>query len=131
MKKVWFICSLLGIVTLWVVDATFTYKGKEFTFLDGAQPILSADVKMRSNYQTHLETYNLHVPFDEVWSNAEVELIDHKGWRLGDHTAELQNFNLPSNNETVSLIRGKVDNHADFIPGTETTDTYIEVRKRL
>lgn len=129
MKKAWFVFSLLGIATLWAIDATYLRHNKEFKFLDGAQPVMSTDVVILPNIPTHLETYNLHVPFDEAWSRAEVELVDHKGYRLGGSNSELQSFNL-SNHKVVSLVRGKVDSQQDFIPGTESTDTFVQIRTR-
>lgn len=130
MKKAWFVCLLLVIGTLWAIDATYLRRNKEFRFLDGAQSVFSADVVIRPHSPTHVETYNLHMPFDEAWSLAEVELIDHRGWKLGDHSVDTQDFNLP-HRTVVSLIRGKVDNRQDFIPGTEATDTCVEIRTRM
>ena len=129
MSKAWLVCSLLGVASLGVIDATINRHNPEFRFLDGAQSVLNTDIVLRPHRPAHLETFNLHVPFDEAWSTAESELCDQKGWSLGDHSSELQNFNL-HDKRTVSLIRGKVDSHQDFIPGTEGTDTYVEVRTK-
>lgn len=130
MNKAFIVSLLLGVGALWVIDATFTRHNPEFKFLDGAQSIASRNVVLLPHIPTRLETYDLHVPYDQVWSTAQNELCGEKGWRLGNRTSEMQNFNY-NHIKTVSLIRGKFDSKQDFIPGTEDTDTCVEVRTKL
>jgi len=96
--------------------------------MNGAQSLISRDTVLMSNKPTHIDTFNLHVPYDQAWCLAQDELCDRNGWKLGNHSAECQSFNLRGKC-TVSIMRGKVDLNEQFVPGTDDTDTYVEIRK--
>lgn len=128
MNKAWIVSSLLGVGALWVGGARIFRHNSPFGFLDGAQWISAEDIAVNANHYTHVETFSLHMPFGEAWSRAQNELCAKDGWRLGFHTEQYQDF-LDHGSVSVSLVRGKVDAGDQFIPGTENTDTYVEVRK--
>jgi len=123
MNKAWLVSSFLGMATLGVIAVTSKRHGSGYRFLEDAQPVASKDVRFRTNHHAHVDVFNLH----DAWAQAELELCDKDGWRIGSHSVDCQNFNL-RDRYTVCLVKGRLDDHQDFIPGTEKTDTSVYVR---
>ena len=129
MNKVTLVSSFLAAATLGVVARVIGGPTPGFKFLSGSHLISSVDTKTRFHQHVRLDRFNLHVPFDEAWGAAQSELCASKqGWKLGSGSSDWQNF-VFKNHETISMIRGKVDDQLNFLDGTEQTDTFVVVQR--
>ena len=127
MKKAWLVCSLLGAASVWVACHSSGPQGLKCRFMEGADLVAAEDVGISPNRATHVEYYNLHEPYDQVWGEAQSELCQDDGWNLGSRSQQCQSFNF-QRQETVVLARGRLDSSENIIDGTDGTDSFVEVR---
>ncbi len=129
MNKAWLYCSLLAVAALGVSTATLFYDSNQFDFMSGAEKIGSTGRFCTSKGVGSVQSFNLHVPYERAWSEAETELCEKNGWRLSGVSHESQIFDH-NGMESISISPGRVNNDLDFLDGTDATDTFVVIRKR-
>ena len=113
---------------LGVSAATFFHGESDFDFLNGAERIGSSETCFTKNGPGQVEMFNLHEPYEQAWSEAESELCERHGWRLSGSSRQSQIFDYQGK-ESISIAPGRVNQDLDFLDGTDTTDTYVVIRK--
>jgi len=127
MNKAWLYSSLLGIATLGVVAATFAHGSAQYRFLADADHVGTGYAVVKKNTLTRVDEFNLHVPYDQAWSEAEAELCGKAGWKLTGISKTSQTFDLDGKS-SISIAPGKVNKNLDFLEGCDNTDTYVVIR---
>ena len=129
MRRALLYSSLLGVAIFGVVAANFRHTDANFDFLEDADQITTHEFQSSQKTHTTVETFNLHMPFDQAWGKIDSELSSKPGWHLGNSFQGYQMFDLKGKC-SITITAGKVDRNLNFLEGTDSTDTYVVVRQQ-